>query len=139
MTRDDENAVDAVETTVRLPESFVQSLDETIAKSPDSLTASRGDLIRRLIVDGMDRINSDDGVEGDLVDHVLEERGGPSRFRVEVEGARATVGRVDRETSDETLKPSPGESDEIVVDGPLRVSSDGPVSVVVEIVDESDD
>jgi hypothetical protein len=63
-----------------------------------------------------------------------------TRFRVAVEGARAAVRRVDQDGDEsEMLKPSPGESDEVVVDGPLRVSSDGPVSVVVEIVDESDD
>ena len=39
----------------------------------------------------------------------------------------------------QTSDSDPATSDEIVVDRPLRVSSDGPVSVVVETADESDD
>ena len=64
-----------------------------------------------------------------------------TQFRVEVEGAHATVEFVDSsgDLRTERVKPGRGASDGVVVDGPPRVTSDGPVSVWVEVLEEADD
>ena len=64
-----------------------------------------------------------------------------TRFCVEVEGAHATVEYVGPSglSRQERLKPEPGDPDEVVVDGPPRVRSDGPVSVRVEPLEDVDE
>jgi hypothetical protein len=64
-----------------------------------------------------------------------------TRFCVEAEGAHAVVEYVDSSGSEQQKRLKPGweEPDEVVVDGPPRVRSDGPVSVRIDVLEDVDD
>jgi len=64
-----------------------------------------------------------------------------TRYCVEVAGAHATVEFIGPSglSRQQRLKPEPGEPDGVVVDGPPRVRSDGPVSVRIEPLEDDDE
>jgi metal-responsive CopG/Arc/MetJ family transcriptional regulator len=62
---------DLVKTTVRLPESLVERLDEAIAQTPDWLTISRSELVRMILEHGVEGL-SDVGYEREAVDQFNE-------------------------------------------------------------------